>query len=307
MATPAVTVRSYKDDGKDVLGDVLKDPNRQAMDGNTGTFFEPVADTPPEPPPVVDSPATTPPKTETAAAPSPTISTSTAPPPPTEEKVYAGKFKTVEDLEKSYREMESSYTKKAQEVATARKALEERERIAPSAPKSDEETAAERLARVNEMLNDPDAYFTKQAKLANDKIESERVSRRQTEQIMDSWREQNKDMTGTLELGEEKIPLEQFVGAEMSRITANDPNVDPLAALQKATTNIRAAVGILIDRGRKEALSVQSSVTQTAPAKINTPPPTEQPSKAPTTEQDAYQAHLVELRTNAERVRRPVR
>jgi hypothetical protein len=307
MATPATTVR-FKDEGRDVLGEVLRDPNRQALDGRTGTFFEPVADTPQEAPPVVEQPPTT--STETAAPPAPVVSTSTAPPvapPPVEEKTYAGKFKSIEDFEKGYKELESYSTKKAQEAATARKALEERERVAPSVPKTDEETAAERLARVNAMLTDPDKYFAEQAKKANEAIETERRQRRDSEQIMDTWREQNKDMTGNLELGEEKIPLEQFVGAEMHRITSSDPNIDPVAALQKATTNIRAAVGILIDRGRKEALSVQGSVTQTSAAKINVPPPTEQPSKAPVTEQDAFQAHLASLNANAASVRRPVR
>ncbi len=210
-------------------------------------------------------------------------------------------------MEKAYKDIEAGFTKKAQEAATARKALEERDRIAPAATKPPEETEAQRLARINEMLTDPDAYFTKQAKLANDAIEAERSLRRQSETLMDTWRETNEDMTGTLEIGEEKIPLEQFVGAEMARITATDPDMDPMAALTRATTNIRAAVGILIDRGRKEALSVQSSVTQTAPAKINTPPPTEQPPQAPKTDEQLRSEHLTYLQSQAASVRRPVR
>lgn len=306
MATQVVPAQKvhFKDEGKDVLGEVLKDPNRQAMSGDTGTFFEPLkeeAPVPETPAPPVEAP----PATETSTAPpAPAISTSTAPP---EAKLFAGKFKTTEDLEKAYKDIEAGFTKKAQEAATARKALEERERIAPATAKPAEETEAQRLARINEMLTDPDAYFTKQARLANDAIETERNLRRQSETLMDTWRDANKDMTGTLEIGEEKIPLEQFVGAEMARITATDPDMDPMAALNRATTNIRAAVGILIDRGRKEALSVQSSVTQTAPAKINTPPPTEQPPQAPKTDEQQRSEHLDFLRGQAASVRRPVR
>lgn len=311
MATQVVPAQKvhFKDEGKDTLGDVLRDPNRQAMSGDTGTFFEPLkeeAPIPETPAPPVEAP-TIAPATETGTAPAPTISTSTAPPPPAEAKLYAGKFKTTEDLEKAYKDIEAGFTKKAQEAATARKALEERERIAPVTAKPAEETEAQRLARINEMLTDPDAYFAKQARLANDAIETERNLRRQSETLMDTWRDTNKDMTGLLEIGEEKIPLEQFVGAEMARITATDPDMDPMAALNRATTNIRAAVGILIDRGRKEALSVQSSVTQTAPAKINTPPPTEQPPQAPKTDEQQRSEHLDFLRGQAASVRRPVR
>src|SRR6266850_1704297 len=307
MATPAAPITeqpkskfSFANDGKDPIGDVLKNPNKQALSGDTGTYFEPLK----EEAPVPETPETpaAPVSTETAA-PAPTISTSTAP--PVEEKLYAGKFKTPEDMEKAYKEIEAGFTKKATEAATARKALEERERIAPSVAKSAEETEAERLARINEMLTDPDAYCSKQAKRANDAIEAERGHRRQAETLMDNWRETNKDMTGILEIGEEKIPLEQFVGAEMARITVSDPDIDPVAALTRATTNIRAAVGILIDRGRKEALSVSQSVTQTGAAKINTPPPTEQPSKAPMSDKDAFQAHMAELSGQAASVRRP--
>lgn len=302
--TPVVPSKvHFKDEGRDVLMDTLRDPTKQALSGDTGTFFEPLKEEAPIPEtPAPETPAA-PVSTETAA-PAPTISTSTAPP---QEKLYAGKFKTAEDLEKAYRDVEAGFTKKSQEAATARKALEERERIAPSTPKPAEETEAERLARINEMLTDPDAYFTKQAKRANDAIEAERTHRRQAETLMDNWRETNKDMTGILEIGEEKIPLEQFVGAEMARITVSDPDIDPVAALTRATTNIRAAVGILIDRGRKEALSVQSSVTQTAPAKINTPPPTEQPSPAPKSDEQTRSEHLEFLRSQAAGVRRPVR
>src|SRR6476660_7731979 len=141
MATPVVTPKqSFKDEGRDVLGDVLRDPNKQALDGRTGTYFEPVAEQPPVETPA--PPAEAQPTTETAAPPAPVVSTSTAAPatpPPTEEKLYAGKFKTPEDLEKAYKEVEASFTKKATEAATARKALEERERIAPSVTKSAEE------------------------------------------------------------------------------------------------------------------------------------------------------------------------
>src|SRR6266550_722600 len=140
MATAPVTSKfKFAGDGKDPLGDVLADPNRQAISGDTGTFFEAVkkpAPAPPEPTPEptpAPAPEPTPapaPATETSTAAAPVISTSTAP----DAKLYAGKFKSVEDLEKSYEEIQKSFTVKAQEAATARKALEEREKAAPKTP-----------------------------------------------------------------------------------------------------------------------------------------------------------------------------
>lgn len=43
---------------------------------------------------------------------------------PEEPVIYAGKFKTVEALEKGYKELNKSYTKKTQESASRKKLLE---------------------------------------------------------------------------------------------------------------------------------------------------------------------------------------
>ena len=287
---------SFAGDGKDPLGDVLKDPNRQAISGDTGKFFEPVTEAPIEtpadkPPEAAPAPA---PATETStAAPAPVVSTSTAPP-ASDAKLYAGKFKSVEDLEKSYEEIQKSFTVKAQEAATARKALEEREKAAPKTP---EETETERLARINLMLADPDKYFAEQARKANEAILAENKSMREVAAKVEAWREVNKDVA----------PYEDYIGVVMHRLTTSDPKLDPLAALDQATTAVRAEIGKIREAGRLEALSIQSGATTPAAAKVIVPPPTEHPSPAPMSDQDAYQAHMAELNSNAARVRRQVR
>jgi len=282
----------FKDEGRDVLADVLSDPNRQAISGDTGTHFEPLKqepaqEAPPEPPKeaapaeIKETPKEAPkevPKTET----------------PAEQPLLAGKFKTPEDLVRGYEELQKSFTTKAQEAATARKALEEREKQAPPSP---EETEAERLARVNEMLTDPDGYFRKQAQRANDIAVAEAKQAREVTAKVEAWRETNKDVA----------PYEDYIGVVMHRFTAADPNLDPMAALEKATTSVREEVGKIREAGRLEALAIQGSVTQTSAAKVNTPPPTEQPSQAPMTEQSAFEAHMASLKGSAASVRRPVR
>jgi hypothetical protein len=296
-APPVVTKVVFKDEGRDVLGDVLKDPSKQALSGETGTYFEPVAEQPP-----ADAPPVAPPKedapvvsTEAAPPPTPTLSTSTAPPAaPADEKLYAGKFKTPEDLAKGYEELQKSFTTKAQEAASARKALEEREKAAPKTP---EETEAERLTRINEMLTDPDGYFRKQAEKASEIAIVEAKNARDVAAKVEAWRTTNKDVA----------PYEDYIGVVMQRLTAADPSLDPMAALERATTAVREDVGKIREAGKLEALAIQGSVTQTSAAKVNTPPPTEQPSSAPVTDEQARNQHLDFLKSQAAGVRRQVR
>lgn len=288
MSTPAQVPSkfSFANEGKDVLGDVLKDPNKQALSGETGTYFEPAAEEPlPQEKPVVTTDTTPPP-------PPPTLSTSTAPPPT--EKLYAGKFKTPEDLEKSYIEIEKTFTTKAQEAAQAKKALEAAEAARRASPESIAATDEEaRLKLINDFLTNPTGVI----KDIESRVTESTRNQQETAAKVSAWRELNKDV----------VPYEDYIGVVTARLAAQDPNIDPWAAFDQATTLVRAEVGKIYERGKLEALSIQGSVTQTSAAKVNVPPPTEQPSKAPMSEQDAHQAHMAELRANAERVRRPVR
>jgi hypothetical protein len=294
-APPVISKVMFKDEGRDVLGDVLKDPGKQALSGETGTYFEPVADVPPQdaPPPAVP-PETPAPAVATSTAPPATQTFSTSTAPPAEAPLYAGKFKTPEDLAKGYEELQKSFTTKAQEAATARKALEERERAAPKTP---EETESERLTRINEMLADPEGYFHKQAQKASDIAIQEAKTAREVSAHVEAWRTTNKDV----------VPYEDYIGVVMQRLTAADPSLDPMAALDQATTAVRGEVGKIREAGRLEALAIQGSVTQTSAAKVNTPPPTEQPSSAPLSDEQARTQHLDFLKSQAAGVRRQVR
>lgn len=282
---------TFKDEGKDVLGDVLKDPNRQAISGDTGTHFEPVAEQPPpqEQPP---TPTPTPVATETAPPPPPTISTSTAPPPETSRTFAGGKFKTAEDMEKAYTELEKGFHAKAREAAELKK-------VAVTPVVTPEETETERLERINQFLADPDAYASNMAKKVAEQTEKALATQRETAEHMSVWAVSNKDLDN---------PKDKFrIAAEVYRLTQADPELDPWAAFEQATTNHRAYIGEILDMGRKEALSVQGSVTQTSEAKVLVPPPTEQAAKPPMTDQDAFNAHLANLSAESARVRRVAR
>jgi hypothetical protein len=284
-APPVISKVSFKDEGRDVLADVLKDPGKQALSGDTGTYFQPVAETPAEapPPPVLT--------TETAPPPPPTLSTSTAPPVP--EKLFAGKFKTVEDMEKSYVEIEKAHTTKAQEAAAAKKALEAAEAVRLAAPENvAAQNEEQRLKLINDFLTDP----TKTVTEIESRVKQSMAQTAEVSEKMNAHWEANKDMA----------PYKKYIGVDYAELVQANPDVDPWAALQEATTRMRAYYGAILDQGRKEALSNVGAATQLS-AKVNTPPPTEQPPQAPKTDEQQRTEHLTFLQSQAAGVRRPVR
>jgi len=297
MATPAVVPDHrqvhFKDEGQDVLGDVLKDPNRQAMSGDTGTFFEPIKEQPQETPAVTQQA----PEVQKQAVPdSPQKPTepSKEPPAPPEPKLYAGKFKTIEDMEKGYLESQKVLTQKFQESAAAKKALEQAEATRKASPENTGAANEEaRLQLINDFLTDP----TKVVNQIQERVVASAAEQAKVQASVTAWREQNKDVTR----------YERYIGVVMHDLTSADPELEPMAALDKATTLVREELGRIREEGKLEALSVQQSVTQIADAKVNTPPPTEHPSQAPMSEEQGFEAHMASLKANAASVRRAVR
>ena len=148
---------------------------------------------------------------------------------------------------------------------------------------------------VNSFLEDPDKVIQE--------VQSRAVQQAQqavaVQSQVENWRKINSDIA----------PFEFYVGAEMQRLSASDPNLakDSAALLTQATTNFRQAYGTIREAGKKEALSVQSSVTPLGNVKVQVAPPTEQPVKAPMSQESAVQTHMQFLREQAARVRRPSR
>lgn len=215
--------------------------------------------------------------------------------PPTEQpKVYAGKFKTPEDLEKSYQELESKFTKTSQENANLKAAQAATPPPAP-APKTPEQIAIEQ-SENNRILQE----FASSPKEFIEKNVVQRVTTALTaQQIAADWRKNNPDIA----------EHEVRVAFEATLLAQSDPELarNPAALLNKATDNFRSFTGRIRSEGAKEALTQE---TRTIPLLSNTAPATatEQPSqKAPLTSDEAYSLHLKMLKEQEQRSHRGLR
>lgn len=245
------------------------------------TFDEPTKEVPAEEP-----------KKEETPPPAPQ-----APPPaPQPEKLYAGKFKTAEELEKSYLEAQRKITETSQKAAE----LEKKVQTAPPpppAPKTAAEIAAEEKQR-NEFLEKFVANPQGVIKEYQDKAVREMQVALSAQQLTENWRKDNPDLA----------EHEFYVSAEAFRLAQTDPELaaKPVELFQKATTNFRQIAGKLRTEGAKEALTTETRVTpllsNTAPT-----PATEQPAKAPLTADDAYAMHLQMLKKEEQRTHRGLR
>ena len=279
----------YKNEGKDVLGDVLKDASRQAIDGETGTYYKPQVAQAPVAPPAVTPPVVPPvvlPVTPEAVVPPVTPPTVTPP----AEKLIAGKFKSAEELEAAYLESEKALTRKSQELAEAKKVVPP---VVPPVVVPPLDDAARKAKLVNEFLADPERVLADVQKKADDKAQLQR----NVDNAVADWKKANPDIAA----------YDFYVGAEMQRLSLSNPELakDSGALLTQATTNFRAAYGTIRELGKKEALSVQASVTPLS-SQIQIPPPTEQPNKAPMTQEQATAEHMSMLLA-AERRRKGIR
>jgi hypothetical protein len=216
---------------------------------------------------------------------------------PVPEKVYAGKFKTPEDLEKAYQESESRMTRAMQEAADLRKQAAAAPPPAP-VPKTTEQIAAEEADKnrfLQEFVSDPKGVITRYQQQAVQQTQVALTAQRVAEQ----WRTENPD------LAEHEVR----VAFEATYLAQSDPELakNPAALLTKATDNFRQFTGKLRTDGAKEALTQQTRVipllSNTAPA-----PATEQPPpKAPQTPSDTLDAHVRWLKEQEQRSHRGLR
>lgn len=233
--------------------------------------------------------------TETSA---PVISTSTAtstqdPNAGGNEPLLAGKFKNQAELIHAYEESQRAFHTKSQELADIKKKGEQAQ---PAPVKTPEQIAQEKADLLNKIIENPEAVTQEIEQRVSANLEAQRKA----DAAQAEWKAANADIA----------QYEKFVGYEMQSLMAADPTLanDPTALLAKATLNFRANVfGTIREAGKREALQVSTSVTPLAPSKIQTPPPTEQPVKAPKTTEQVNQEHMDMLKANAARVRRPLR
>lgn len=211
---------------------------------------------------------------------------------PVPEKLYAGKFKSTEELEKGYEEAQKLITRQGQEKA-------ERERqalaIPPIAPVKTAEQVAAETAEANQLVTD---FVSDPKKFIQEKIVNQTMTALAVQEITNNWRKENRD------IAEHEIR----VAFEASLLAQSDPEIarNPAALLSKATDNFRQFTGKIRTEGAKEALTQE---TRTIPLlqPSSTTTATEQPAKAPLTADAAYEQHLQMLKSQEQRSHRGLR
>lgn len=211
---------------------------------------------------------------------------------PVPEKIYAGKFKTPEDLEKGYLEAE-----KAMRSAQQKAAELSRQPPAPPPQKTPEQLAAEQ-AEANNVLNqfvaDPKGFLEKR----DQRLIQNTMVALTAQQVAESWRKANPD------LAEHEVR----VAFEATLLAQSDPELagDHAALLSRATDNFRKFTGKIRTEGAKEALTQE---TRTIPLLngSSTPAATEQPAKAPLTQDASFEMHLKMLKEQEQRSHRGLR
>lgn len=242
---------------------------------------------------------TKPPKEAAAPAPAEEKKPAEAPAPPAEppkERVYAGKFKSVEELEKSYEEsqkaMHRAFEEKAalERQATARAA----EPPKPVVPDNPEAKAAEANRIVNEFVQDPIAFKQKLVEQAR----QETMTALAAQQMTENWRKANPDL----------VEHEIRVAFEAAQLIQSDPEMakNPAALFDKATANFRQFTGKLRTEGAKEALTQETRVVPLV-SSTTTPSTTEHPAKAPLSADEAYNLHMQFLKEQEKKSHRGLR
>lgn len=167
-------------------------------------------------------------------------------------KLYAGKYKSIEELEKGYEEAQSAMTKAQQKAAELeRNAVQKAAEPAKPVEKTPAQAAAEEKARqdfLNRFVENPEG-------VVNDyvaKAQQTTAAALAAQQMMHNWKQNNPD------LAEHEVR----VAFEMAQLMQSDPELakDSQALLDKATANFRQFTGKLRTEGAKEALTTETKV-----------------------------------------------
>ncbi len=162
-----------------------------------------------------------------------------------DERLYAGKYKTVEEMEKGYKEIEKNFHERPtrqdfQElkelVETRLNPVEEEYEGGDYRPREDGESSKETLA---EMYRDPDAYFAKREKQMEERMEVKSQKKSSNDTAINSWLAENSDLNN---------PTGQaLLGVYASR---EDSKLSVRKKLDNAAVHVRAQIAEL--RGKVE-------------------------------------------------------
>lgn len=217
-------------------------------------------------------------------------------------KLYAGKFKSPEELETGYSEAEKAMHKAMQEASDLRKKFEAAETAKAATPAAPPVKTPEQVKQETEdnskLLND---FVSNPREFINKSVaehEQQMQVALKAAQTAEQWRRENPDL----------VEHEIRVAFEASVLQQQDPELakDPNALIAKATANFRQMVGKIRTEGAKEALTTE---TRSIPLLSNTAQPTAsgEPEKAPLTWDDAFDSHLKMLKAEEQRSHRGLR
>lgn len=224
----------FKDQQVDTSGDAVKEPEVPAA-----PVEAPPAENPVEPP------------KEEPAAPPAEAAKPTEPP-----KMLAGKYKSVEELEKGYLESQKGFHS-AVEKEVAKRLEEEKTKAATVA--ADNKTASEVVLPKEEpltaekewelMTTNPLAW---RDKVKND-VKQEVLQAIQVQETLNTWRRDNSDL----------LNYERFVNTELLAIAKERPELisNHAALLSEATGRVRNIIADIRNQGKQEALTVKETVT----------------------------------------------
>lgn len=276
VAKPAVVKPRMADENPDGS---MRDTSTEAMRPGNDLGFRNLDDEPKEP--------SQPPQVEAQKEQAPVQE------PIQEPTLYAGKFKTPQDLEKAYQEAEKRMNSAMQEAAELRK--KGATPAAPATPAPTPEQVAQTKQKLLEaFVNDPQSVL----KEYTDRAQQNTMLALDAQKRTEEWRKANPDLAAH----------ERFVAAEAYFLTQSDPEIskEPARLLQQATENFRKVFGAIRSEGAKEALATETRVTpllsSTAPATAS-----EQPAKAPLTFDDAFAQHMKMLKAEESKSHRGLR
>lgn len=215
----------------------------------------------------------------------------TAPP---AEKVYAGKFKSVEELEKGYLEAQKAFHQKATEAAV----IKQQQEAVPQ-PKTPAQMAAEEAQKaqfLERFVKDPEGVINEYQQKATQQTAVALAA----QQVATDWRKSNPDIA----------EHEVRVAFEANLLAQSDPELakDYAALINRATEQFRQFTGKLRNEGAKEALTQETRViallNPTATSSSEQPSPQ---AKAPLSSDESYAIHMKMLKDESERSRRGLR
>lgn len=256
----------------------IRDTSSEALNGKNDLQFRGVDAEPKEAaPPPAQEPATPPP----------------APPVSEPPKLYAGKYKTPEDMEKGYQEAQSALTKANQKAAE----LERKATVQAAIPPQPQPTAEEQKNQLlKRLVEDPQGVLSE---IAKREIQTTAVAVAANQATME-WKAANKDIAD----------LEPYFMVDVQRMLGETPDLalNPQALLSEATTRFRAAIGKLRTDAAREALTTETRVVPLLQDAGAPPEATEHPpQKAPLSNDEAYESHMRFLKVQERRTHRGLR